>query len=129
MSVDALTKTARTLVDYCKTQQEHKGLEELYDPAAVSVEAMPGPDGSDPVSKGIEAIRGKHAWWNGNFEVHGGTLDGPYIHGDDRFAVIFEIDATEKASGMRWQMKEVAVYEVNGSGRIVRESFYNVPRD
>ena len=39
------------------------------------------------------------------------------------YEVIFEIDATEKASGNRTQMKEVAVYHVT-DGKISREEFF-----
>ncbi|MEO0914313.1 MAG: SnoaL-like domain-containing protein [Pseudomonadota bacterium] len=124
MSVETLRKTADTLVEYCRTQQEEKGLEELYDANAVSVEAelMPGTESRE--IEGVEGIRGKHAWWNENFEVHGGDVQGPYLHGEDRFSVIFEIDATNKMSNERSQMKEVAVYTTNGDGKIVREEFF-----
>ena len=88
------------------------------------MEAEQGPDGTDPESKGVEAIKGKHAWWAENFEVHDAAVDGPYVHGDDRFAVIFEIDATHKASSQRNRMKEVAIYTTNPAGQIVREEFY-----
>jgi ketosteroid isomerase-like protein len=49
----------------------------------------------------------------------------PFLHGDDRFAVIFDIDATEKATGQRMPMREVAVYHV-ADGRIVREEFFGM---
>lgn len=124
MSVETLKNTADTLVEYCRTQQESKGLDELYDAGAVSVEAqeMPGSGGREVV--GVEAIKGKHAWWDENFEVHGGDVQGPYLHGEDRFSVIFEIDATNKMSNERSQMKEVAIYTTNADGKIVREEFF-----
>ncbi len=128
MSADALKKTAETLAEYCRTQQEDKGLSELYDDGAVSVEMSPMPGTDSAESVGVDAIKGKHEWWGANFEVHGGGVEGPYLHGDDKFALIFEIDATEKASGQRWQMKEVAVYTVNDAGKIVREEFMGQPQ-
>ncbi len=115
---------AAKLVEHCQNQTEAEGLDTLYHPDAESVEAM-GPPGMDLVSKGIDAIKGKHAWWNENFEVHGGDIDGPYVNGDS-FSVIFEIDATEKNSGQRTQMKEVALYHVK-DGKIVREEFQMKP--
>jgi ketosteroid isomerase-like protein len=75
------------------------------------------------VKTGLAAIKGKHAWWQDNFEMHGGDVDGPFPHGDDRFAVIFEVDATMKATGQRSRMREVAVYHVK-DGLIVREEFF-----
>ena len=115
---------AAKLVEHCQNQTEAEGLDTLYHPDAESVEAM-GPPGMDLVAKGVDAIKGKHAWWNENFEVHGGDIDGPYVNGDS-FSVIFEIDATEKNSGQRTQMKEVALYHVK-DGKIVREEFQMKP--
>jgi ketosteroid isomerase-like protein len=68
-------------------------------------------------------VRQKHAWWYGAFEVHDAGVEGPFPHGDDRFALIFDIDATNRATGERTRMKEVAVYHVR-DGRIVREEFF-----
>ena len=46
------------------------------------------------------------------------------MHGDDRFAVIFGFDVSNRQSGERTQMQEVAVYTVNDNGKIVREEFF-----
>ncbi len=117
---------ARKLVAHCEAQTEAQGLQELYHPEAVSVEAM-GPPGMDLEMKGVEAIQGKHDWWNSNFDVHGVQIDGPYVNGDS-FSVIFEIDATDKSLDQRMQMKEVALYHV-ADGKIVREEFQMKPMD
>ena len=116
-----LKEIADTLVEACKSQGEATLLETIYAPDAVSVEGMDNGQGRE--SAGVDAIKGKHAWWAENFEVHSGEVTGPFLHGDDRFAVIFDIDATEKASGNRMQMREVAVYHVAGD-KIVREEFF-----
>jgi hypothetical protein len=123
MSRETMLRTAETLVRYCREGQEATGLEELYRPDCVSVEAMAGPDGS-PEARGIEAIRAKHAWWADSFEMHGGSVEGPFPHGEDRFAVIFAMDATERASGRRAAMKEVGLYTVDADGRVIREEFF-----
>ena len=115
---------AQKLVQHCRNHTEAQGLDELYDENCTSVEPM-APEGQNPVSEGVAAIRAKHDWWNQNFDVHASELEGPFINGD-KFSVIFEIDATDKASGQRWQMKEVALYEVEG-GKIARESFFMAP--
>lgn len=117
---------AQKLCEHCRNHTELQGLDELYAPDAVSIEAMT-PEGMDPVSTGIDAIRGKHAWWNENFEVHGGSVEGPYVNGD-KFSVIFEMDTTEKSSGNRWKGKEIALYEVE-DGKIARESFFMQPME
>ncbi|MEL6233726.1 MAG: nuclear transport factor 2 family protein [Pseudomonadota bacterium] len=118
----ALQEIAEKLVAHCKAGTEAEALATLYATSAVSVEATAF-DGGDRETAGIEGIRGKHAWWDANFEVHGGSVDGPFLHGPDRFAVIFEIDATHKASGQRSAMKEVGLYTVTGD-KITREEFF-----
>lgn len=124
MASDTLRKTAEALVAHCKAHTEAEGLNTLYASDAVSVEAMAAPGQDSAAVTGIEAIRAKHTWWAENFEVHGGSVEGPMYHGDDRFAVIFEMDVTNKASGTREQMKEVAIYTVSDAGKIVKEEFY-----
>lgn len=123
MSRDRMMATAEKLLHYCREGQEARGLDELYHPDCVSVEAMAGPDGSR-AAQGIDAIRAKHAWWAGAFEMHGGSVEGPFPHGDDRFAVIFAVDATERATGKRTSMQEVAIYSVDADGRVIREEFF-----
>jgi ketosteroid isomerase-like protein len=123
---DTLAQVAAKLVAHCKAGTEREGLRALYRPDAVSVEAFPGPDGTRE-SRGLNAINGKHDWWEANFTVHGGNVEGPFLHGDDRFAVIFDVDAEEKATGQRMPVREVGLYTVAG-GKIVREEFFNLPR-
>ena len=115
---------AAKLVEHCQNGTESEGLKTLYATDAVSIEPM-APEGMDPISKGIEAIQGKHDWWENSFEVHDVQMEGPYINGD-KFAIFFELDSTEKASGNRWKGKEIALYEVE-NGKITRETFMMMP--
>lgn len=115
---------AKTLCDHCRNGTEAEGLDTLYAKDAVSVEPM-SPEGMDPVSNGVDAIKGKHDWWASAFEVHDVEIEGPFVNGD-LFSVTFEIDATDKSNGQRWKSKEVALYEVSG-GKIVRETFLMQP--
>ena len=122
---EQLTKTANQLVQNCKEGREIDGLDEVYDPACVSLEAaaMPG----DPREfKGLEAIKKKHEQWGQMMDVHEVKIEGPFFHGEDKFGVIFDIDVTQRDSGQRMQMKEFGVYTV-ANGKIVREEFYNQP--
>lgn len=121
MTRETMMATAERLVGLCRAGREAEALDTLYDPGCVSVEATP-----DQMSRadGLEAIRGKHAWWAANFTLHDATVEGPFPHGADRFAVIFGMETTENATGTRSQMREVAVYSVNPAGRIVREEFF-----
>lgn len=117
-----LQEIADALTAHCKAGTEADALAALYAPDAVSVEATAF-DGGDRETVGIDGIEGKHAWWAENFEVHGGSVDGPFLHGPDRFALIFEIDATHKASGQRSAMKEIGLYTTR-DGKICREEFF-----
>lgn len=117
-----LKTLADTLVTACRTQGEAELLANHYHPDAISVEAADY-SGAGRETKGLDAIRGKHAWWDANFEVHASEVGGPFVHGDDKFAVTFEMEATQKASGERMAMKEIAIYTVS-DGKIVKEEFF-----
>jgi len=124
MTAETTRATADRLVSHCRAGTTQQGLTELYDPDAVSVEAMAMPGGGDRETRGVDGIRGKHEWWDSAMEVHSASAEGPFVHGDDRFAVIFEFDATERTTGKRSGMREVAIYTVDDAGKIVREEFY-----
>lgn len=116
-----LQDIAKALVDGCRDGTETANLDRLYAPHAVSIEPF-SPDGNR-VTEGLDGIKGKHAWWKENFTVHSAKVEGPFPNGDDQFAVIFSMDAEEKASGNRHEMTEVGVYTVEG-GQIVKEQFF-----
>ena len=116
-----LNDIAQELVNGCREGRAKANLKTLYAPEAVSVEAMDM--GSGTTVTGIEAIEGKHNWWENAMTVHNQTVGGPFVHGADRFAVTFDVDFTDKATDKRNQMTEVAVYHVAG-GKIVREEFF-----
>jgi ketosteroid isomerase-like protein len=112
----------KKLVQLCKEGKNLESVNTLYSADIVSVEAS-APNGGDRESKGIEAIRGKNAWWYANHEIHSAEAHGPYPHGDDKFAVRFLYDVTFKPSGQRFKMDEVAVFHV-ANDKIVREEFF-----
>jgi hypothetical protein len=84
----------------------------------VSYEAMDGPMA---VCNGKDAVHKKSVWWRENHEVHGGSVEGPYVNGD-QFVVRFTMDVTPKATGKRMKMDEVGVFTVE-KGKIVAERF------
>lgn len=116
----SLQEIAAALVEGCRTGQTTENLEKLYAPDAVSVEAMDNGNGRE--AHGLDAIRGKHAWWDSTFEVLGGSISDPFPDGANRFAVIFEMQAKHIESGEVSDMKEVALYTVEND-KIVREEF------
>lgn len=116
-----LQEIANELVAGCREDRTRENLDRLYAPDAVSVEAADMGGGRETV--GLAGIHGKHDWWEGAFITHGLTVEGPFLHGDDRFAVVFGMDTEEKATGQRTQGREVAVYHVK-DGKIVKEEFF-----
>ena len=82
------------LVEFCNNGQDAECLNLLYANDAASAEAVPMPGQESAEVQGIDAIRGKHDWWNNAHEVHSSTAEGPFVHGNDRFNVIFEMDVT-----------------------------------
>ncbi|MEM8653764.1 MAG: nuclear transport factor 2 family protein [Pseudomonadota bacterium] len=116
-----LNEIADKLVEGCRSGAPENNIDALYAADAVSVESLDNGMGRE--AKGLDAIKGKHAWWDANFEVLDGTISDPFPHGDDRFAVIFEMKAKSKETGEVSDMKEVAVYHVT-DGKITREEFF-----
>ncbi|MDA7963881.1 SnoaL-like domain-containing protein [Ruegeria sp.] len=117
-----LKQIATELVAGCRENRAKENLGKLYASDAVSVEAADAM-GMGRETHGVDAIRGKHDWWEGAHEVSGASVSDPYLHGDDRFAVIFEVQGKVKDSGEAFDMKEVAIYHV-ADGKIVREEFF-----
>ena len=118
----SVMEIGKELVDLSNAGKALEAVESLYDEKIVSIEGQ-GTDEMPARMEGIEAIRGKHAWWFDNHEIHSSTARGPFCgHRDDQFAVLFEMDVTNKPSQERFQMSEVALYTVAG-GKIVQEEF------
>lgn len=112
---------AAELVAGCREGRERANLIKLYAENAVSVEAADMGQGRE--THGLQGIIGKHEWWDSAMEMTGGAVKGPYPHGDDKFAVIFQAAGRDKASGEAFDMDEVAIYTV-ADGKIVREEFF-----
>jgi len=102
-----------------KEQKYREATETYYAQDVVSTE----PFGDPATVNGIDAVKAKLDWFEANFQVNSGSVDGPFIC-DDIFAVEYTIDATNKISGQRNTMHEVAVYTV-ADGKIVAEKFLN----
>jgi hypothetical protein len=112
---------ADKLVKFCKEGKNEDAVDSLYSPNIVSVESMTSPDGSREV-KGVDAVKGKGKWWTENHEVHSAKVEGPLVAGP-YFSVRFTYDITNKPSGKRMVMDELAMYHVK-DGKIDREEFF-----
>ncbi|HEV8125579.1 MAG TPA: nuclear transport factor 2 family protein [Gemmatimonadales bacterium] len=112
---------AHELVDLCREGRNLEAIEKLYSPNIISIEST-GSEQMPAEISGIDAVRGKNEWWFENFEVHSAETNGPFV-GDGQFAVQYDFDATEKATGKRNRMVEMALYTVK-NGKIVKEQFF-----
>ncbi len=100
-------------------------IDQYYSDNIVSVEPV-GDQAMPAEMSGIDAVRGKNQWWVENHEVHGVTLDGPFV-GDGQFAVRFTMDVTPKMTGQRTTMIEMALYTVVDDKITKEEFYYNAP--
>jgi hypothetical protein len=114
MSIQTL---AKRFVELCNQGKNFDVMKEMYSDDIVSVEA-----GGRQVA-GKEAVIQKSVVWAGGLTLHGETVRGPFFHGDNEFAVIFNFDVTPKSTGKRQTQEEVGVYTVKDD-KIVREAFY-----
>lgn len=118
-----MTTDIKTLADdftaLCKTGAFDAAGKKYWADDVVSLEAG---DGDMARAEGLAAVKGKGEWWAANHEIHGFETEGPYLNGD-QFGVIFRMDITQKQTGQRVKMDEIALYTVRG-GKIVEERFY-----
>jgi ketosteroid isomerase-like protein len=112
----------RKLVQLCKEGKNLESVDTLYAEDIESIEAAKPPMG-ERITRGIANVRKNNATWLETNTVHSHSTEGPYPHGDDKFAVRFNYDVTHNASGQRMKLDEVAVFTVK-SGKVVREEFF-----
>ncbi|HEX3597836.1 MAG TPA: nuclear transport factor 2 family protein [Polyangiaceae bacterium] len=115
------TEIGKQYVALCKEGKSEECLDKLFAKDAASIEAG-APPGQERTVKGLEAIRAKSKWWTDNHTVHKAEVWGPYPN-DDRFAVRFLYDVTNKPSGKRFSMDEVALFTVKDD-KITKEEFF-----
>ncbi len=116
---------ANELVSLCREQRNLDAIAALYSPDIVSIEPV-GSEEMPAEIRGRDAVRQKNEWWFDNHEIHSAETAGPYV-GEDEFAVHYDYDVTNRPSGQRIQMTEMALYTVK-DGKIVREQFfYHMP--
>jgi hypothetical protein len=115
----------KQIVDLCVKQKFLDAIDTHYHKDVVSVESM-DMSGQGRETKGFKAVRGKSEWWLANNQVHSVKAEGPFPHGESKFAVIFDMDVTPKAgpmSGQRMQMRELGVYTLK-DGKVSHEEFF-----
>jgi ketosteroid isomerase-like protein len=108
-------------VALCQQGKNEVCLDELFAKDAVSIEAADFP-GTERATKGLDAIRAKDVAWANNHIVHRAELTGPFPN-ENRFAVRFLFDVTDKPSGKRTEMDEIGLFTIE-NGKITREEFF-----
>ena len=111
----------RQLAELCRQGKNLDALNTLFAEELLSVEAG-APPGMEREARGLDAVKAKATWWIQNHEVHSASVTGPWPH-DDKFILGFNYDVTNKPSGQRMQIDEMALYYVS-NGKIVREEFF-----
>jgi len=117
-------EVANDLVALCRKGKSLEAIDKYYSDNIVSVESTSSPEMPKEM-KGFKTVRGKTEWWLANHQVNSEEINGPFI-GEKQFAVEFKSDVTQKVSGKRMKMEEMALYTVE-SGKIVHEHFFYNP--
>jgi hypothetical protein len=117
---NAALEVGQKYVALCKQAKFEACLQELFSKDAVSVEAW-APPGVERATSGLAAIIAKGEKWAQQHEVHSLELSGPFPF-EQRFAVYFRFEVTNKPSQRKMTMEEVGLFTVE-NGQIVREEF------
>jgi hypothetical protein len=111
-------QVASELVALLRAGRAHEAEERWLAPGIESVEGV----GASLAWRGKKAVLAKYRGWEADHEIHSMEVGGPWV-GATGFALRFKIDVTQKSTGQRSQMEEIAVYTVR-NGKIVREEFH-----
>lgn len=125
--MEDLVKLGREFVEAMRNRRGIAQVDKLYSENAQSVEAVVPPGRDVRIAKGRVAIKGKREDWAANHEIKRLDADGPYVHPPNQFAVRFQADVIQKATGQQMTLSEIAVYTVE-EGKIVREEFFMWPK-
>ncbi len=125
--MEDLVQIGRAFVQAMRDRRGLISVDEMYAENAQSIEAVVPPVRQFRITKGRDAIKGKREDWLAAHEFHELDVDGPYVHPPNRFAVRFSAEVTQKATGKRMTLSEIAVYSV-AEGKIVMEEFFMLPK-
>ncbi|WP_170427252.1 nuclear transport factor 2 family protein [Ruegeria arenilitoris] len=125
--MEDLIDIGKTFVQALRDRRGLVSVDELYAENAQSIEAVVPPVRQFRITKGREAIKGKREDWLATHDIQELDVDGPYVHPPNRFGVRFKAEVTQKETGERMTLREIAVYSV-AEGKIVLEEFFMMPR-
>lgn len=109
---------ARTVLDLLAASRFDEVESKWLAPSLESVEGA----GVALAWRGKKAVLAKYRAWEADHEVHESQIEGPWV-GATGFCLKWKIDVTQKSTGQRHKMEEIAVYSVR-DGKIVREEFH-----
>lgn len=116
--------------EFVKAMSQRRGIshvDEVYAEDAESIEAVAPPGRELRIAKQRSAIKAKRLDWAATHEIHRLEADGPYVHPPNQFAVRFEAEVTQKSTGRKMILREIANYTVE-YGKITREEFFMLPK-
>jgi hypothetical protein len=111
-------EVAQTVIGLLRSGAAHDVERDWLAPGIVSVEGV----GASMAWSGKKAVLDKYRGWEADHEIHDMRIEGPWV-GATGFALKYWIDVSQKSTGQRHQMEEIAVYTVQ-NGKIVREEFH-----
>jgi len=111
-------EVARRVAELLRAGKAQEVEKDWLAPGIESVEGV----GVSLAWNGKKAVLDKYRSWEADHEIHDMKLEGPWV-GATGFALKYRIDVTQKSTGQRSQMEEIAVYTVR-NGKITREEFH-----
>lgn len=124
--MEDLVTIGRAFVQAMLERRAIAHVDEIYAEHAESVEAVVPPGRAVRIAKGRGAIKAKREDWAATHDIHRLDAEGPYVHPPNKFGVRFEAEVTQKDSGQKMTLRELAFYTIE-EGKIVREEFFMLP--
>ncbi len=109
---------ANAVAELCREGRFGEAQDKYWSDSIVAIEAMDGPMAR---LEGRAAVQPKLDWWSANHEVHGITVEGPFVCHDE-FALIMDMDVTPKDQA-RMKMREFVTYKT-ADGKIIEERYF-----
>lgn len=112
---------ANEYVSLCRQGKFEEAIERFFSVDHVRIESANMIDPPMEI-RGIDAVKENIQASNGDTEIHGAAIDGPFMR-ENQFAVRFAIDTTFKVAGERSTIIKLDLYTVQ-AGKIVRDEVY-----
>lgn len=125
--MESLVKIGRAFVQAMHNRRGLESVDEMYAENAESIEAVVPPNRYVRIARGRDTIKTKREDWLKTHDILKLDVDGPYVHPPNRFAVSFDAEVIQKATGQQITLREIAIYSVE-DGKIAREEFFMLPK-